>query len=384
MPKHSHKSVRFLSKPYTEWICKTDHAASATQLLRLIENFNGSELALKPWDARCHRSESYTCWYVSFLDADTYTGENGKHKLCIVLHFDLQPKDIRVYFRFMQYAPKDRLVGFDKHKEYVLLSENRECITAALISYLKAVRADFDKGKLPNFKDFKPSSPENQKNNFAIKMQPRRQPSLDLCDSRHPLKNEMSKKEILELARVHDEKNAFWVQMENEIGESLRKTKILTMLDLEKIIEWKFESNALVRTIELRRIKKNSNEQLAIVSKEVFNLNETQDAKRIEQLCTLSGVGTAVASVLLAFYDPENYCVIDFHVFQEVFGHRPKGPTISEYLMLLDRIREEAREHGLTTRIVEKAYFTRNLGAKGPCHYPKWLCSAGAPKNFTR
>lgn len=80
-----------------------------------------------------------------FLDADAYIGENGKRKLCIVLHFDLLPNDIRIYFRFMQYAPKDKLVGFNKYKEYVLLSENRDHIAEALFSYLKAVRADSEK-----------------------------------------------------------------------------------------------------------------------------------------------------------------------------------------------------------------------------------------------
>ena len=96
------------------------------------------------------------------------------------------------------------------------------------------------------------------------------------------------------------------------------------------------------------------------VSNEVFNLEINQDIKRILLLCGFKGIGTAVASVILTFYDPENYCVVDFHIYQELFGIRPNPLTPEKYVRVLKRLREEARKYNLRTRDVEKAYFLKN------------------------
>jgi len=140
----------------------------------------------------------------------------------------------------------------------------------------------------------------------------------------------------------------------------LRETKKLSKDDLNKIIEWKFESNPLVKTVQLNRMKKVNEQHLEKVSNEVFNLDVNQDMKRITLLCGFNGIGPAVASVILTFYDPENYCVVDFHVYQEVFGFRPKYLTPEKYIRLLGKLREEARKYSLNVRDMEKAYFMKN------------------------
>jgi hypothetical protein len=170
----------------------------------------------------------------------------------------------------------------------------------------------------------------------------------------------MERKEILEWVDKHDRKNFWWIQQEREIGDRLRETKKLSKDDLNKIIEWKFESNPLVKTVQLNRMKKVNEQHLEKVSNEVFNLDVNQDMKRITLLCGFNGIGPAVASVILTFYDPENYCVVDFHVYQEVFGFRPKYLTPEKYIRLLGKLREEARKYSLNVRDMEKAYFMKN------------------------
>jgi hypothetical protein len=176
----------------------------------------------------------------------------------------------------------------------------------------------------------------------------------------------MEREEIQKWVDKHDRKNSWWIKQEREVGDRLRKTKKLSKDDLKRIIEWKFESNALVKTIELNRIKKINKQHLEKVSNEVFILNVGQDMKRITLLCGFSGIGPAVASVILTFYDPENYCVVDFHVYQEVFGFRPKYLNPEKYIKLLGRLRKEARKLGLNVRDVEKAYFMKNCETT-PC-----------------
>jgi len=173
-------------------------------------------------------------------------------------------------------------------------------------------------------------------------------------------KGYLSKEEILDLIEKHDRKNLWWIKQEEIIGNQLRKSMKLSKDNLYKIIEWKFESNALVKTVQLNRVKKIEEQQLETISNQVFNLNVDHDLQRINLLCIFKGIGPAVASVILTFFDPENYCVLDFHVYQEVFGIRPKSLTPEKYVRLLRRFRGEAKIHNLRVRDIEKAYFFKN------------------------
>jgi len=170
----------------------------------------------------------------------------------------------------------------------------------------------------------------------------------------------LEKKEILEWVEKHDKKNVWWIQREKEVGDRLRETKKLSKDDLLNIMEWKFESNPLVRTVQINRVKLINEQHLEKISNEVFNLDVNQDMKRITLLCGFNGIGPAVASVVLTFFDPENYCVVDFHVYQEIFGVRPKFLTPEKYIRLLTKLREEAKKNNLRVRDVEKAYFMKN------------------------
>jgi endonuclease III-like uncharacterized protein len=170
----------------------------------------------------------------------------------------------------------------------------------------------------------------------------------------------MEREEVLKWVQEHDRNNLFWIQQEKEIGDRLRESKRLSKDDLKKIIEWKFESNALVKTVELNRVSSVNEEMLEKVSNEVFNFDVSEDMKRIERLCDFNGIGPAVASVILTFFDPQNYCVVDFHVYQEVFDFKPKAISVEMYLRLLSKMREEANRLNLTVRDIEKAYFAKN------------------------
>lgn len=170
----------------------------------------------------------------------------------------------------------------------------------------------------------------------------------------------MEREEILKWIQEHDRRNLFWIQQEKEIGDRLRESKKLSKVDLQKIIEWKFESNPLVKTVELNRVNRVNEEMLEKVSNEVFSLDVSEDMKRIVLLCGFNGIGPAVASVILTFFDPQNYCVVDFHVYQEVFGFRPKQISVEKYLRLLRKLREEANRLNLSVRDIEKAYFAKN------------------------
>lgn len=171
----------------------------------------------------------------------------------------------------------------------------------------------------------------------------------------------MECKKILEWANKHDSKEAFWMQKEKEIGNRLRASKELTKSDLIEIIKWKFEGLEGRKKRELNLVAGINEQVLKKVSNVVFNMNTSQDRERVELLCSLDhGIGPAVASTILTFFDPKNYGVFDFHVWQEVFNEKLKGYTVQNYIELLSKLREIANKCRIEVRTVEKAFYAKN------------------------
>jgi len=171
----------------------------------------------------------------------------------------------------------------------------------------------------------------------------------------------MEKQELLYWLSKHNNDHREWLEKEKEIGNRLRETKELTKADLIKIIEWKFEGWGNVLNRELKLVAHVDEQVLKKVSNIVFNLNTDYDIERIKRLCGLDhGIGPAVASVILTFFDPENYGVFDFHVWQEVFGEKLGQYTHQNYVKLLSKLREIANEYSLKVRDVEKAFYKKN------------------------
>jgi hypothetical protein len=171
----------------------------------------------------------------------------------------------------------------------------------------------------------------------------------------------MDKDEILKWNATYDEKYHEWTSKEKKLGDKFRETKTLARADLVEIVWWKFEWLVGRRNRVLKFIDKNSDGEICACS-QVFNLTLSEDSFRIGLLDNLHGVGPALASVVLTFYDPKNYGVFDIHVWREFFGKEPKGlfSTSSYYIKLLAELRTIAKKYDLNARTAEKAYFTKN------------------------
>ena len=171
----------------------------------------------------------------------------------------------------------------------------------------------------------------------------------------------MDKNEILKWNAKYDNESPKWTIKEKELGDKFRNTKTITKVDLVEIVSWKFEMLKGRKDRVLKYIAKNSDEEVSVCS-QVFNLTPREDSFRIGVLDNLHGVGPALASVVLTFYDPKNYGVFDIHVWREFFGKEPKNlfGTSSYYIKLLSELRTIGNKYGLNARTVEKAYFKRN------------------------
>jgi hypothetical protein len=161
------RSVHFVGEPSAKWVCnETEHSQNAEKLVKFLDNFRednlgkeDKQLALKVWDVRCHKGEPCTCWYVGFKNS-------SEKKLYIILHFDITPKDIRVYFRHMDYM-QGELKGWSnawKEKcESVLFSENEKIILEETKRYIRKVYDALQKNQMRHLIKFKPSYPDDNR-----------------------------------------------------------------------------------------------------------------------------------------------------------------------------------------------------------------------------
>ncbi len=171
----------------------------------------------------------------------------------------------------------------------------------------------------------------------------------------------MEKEEILYWNGKYDVDHPWWTQREKELGDKFRRTRELTKDDLVQVVEWKFKDLKGRKDRILGFIVKNDDMRIRRISRDVFN-STLDDSYKIDSLQTLHGVGPALASTILTFYNPKEYGVFDIHVWREMFGKEPKNLfTTENYLKLLTELRRIASNHGLDARIVEKAYFKKNI-----------------------
>jgi len=127
----------------TEYICESKHREYAIKCANLLGNFE----SLRVFEARCHGEKPYpyTCWYVSFKHI-------REEKICFILHFDIRHSDIYIYFRFLDYAPREVLTkgvwGIrDKWKylHYRDYEEDESKLVEMIRDYLERIEPDYDK-----------------------------------------------------------------------------------------------------------------------------------------------------------------------------------------------------------------------------------------------
>jgi hypothetical protein len=74
----------------------------------------------------------------------------------------------------------------------------------------------------------------------------------------------------------------------------------------------------------------------------------------------LEGVSPVLASIILTFFDPKQYCILDTFTWKALLGNPPPNmQTTQNYLKLLEVIRKTATKQKLDVRIIDKAFFKK-------------------------
>lgn len=174
----------------------------------------------------------------------------------------------------------------------------------------------------------------------------------------------ISKEQILELSKKYDREEDQWnSSLEQQLGNRFRSSKEVSKENLIEVLKWKFATNKHRLKRELNLIEELDDSTIRQLSRHAFD--SLSDTSRINNLMEIRGVGLAVASTILTFYDPKNYGVFDIHIYDEIFGTTSRTRPVSQnpelYIKLLARLRRMADKHHLDVRVVEKALFKKNI-----------------------
>lgn len=173
----------------------------------------------------------------------------------------------------------------------------------------------------------------------------------------------LTKEEILMWNKKYDkEEDLYTTGLKEKLRKKFRKNKFVTKEDLRKIIKWKFQGPLKGRgEYKVRELEIEDKLTIQTLTKQALKTNKERD--KIKLLTQIRQVGPAIASVILTFYDPQNYGVFDIHIWRELYGEEPKdlfNKNKDYYLRVLNDLRKIAKKHNLSVRIVEKALFEKN------------------------
>jgi hypothetical protein len=176
----------------------------------------------------------------------------------------------------------------------------------------------------------------------------------------------MDKPDFLLWSRKYDKALGWQAQRERELGAKFRKTKALTKDDLAKVVEWKFSGEPDKKERQLELVARNSEETVQRLSSQVFCNPAGEDSYKMSCLTTIEGVSPVLASVILTFFDPHKYGILDLAVWKPLLGNPPANLySTQNYIKLLLALRKTASKHNLDARVVDKAFYKKSLdGAK--------------------
>ena len=172
----------------------------------------------------------------------------------------------------------------------------------------------------------------------------------------------MDKADFLLWSRKYDKAFGWQAQRERELGAKFRKNKAFTVADLASVVEWKFRDDPEKKARSLALVARNDEANVNRLSSQALNIPGCEDSYRMNCITLLEGVSPVLASVILTFFDPKQYCILDTYTWKALLGNPPPNmQTTQNYLKLLEVIRKTAAKQKLDVRIIDKALFKKGF-----------------------
>ena len=172
----------------------------------------------------------------------------------------------------------------------------------------------------------------------------------------------MDKAAFLMWSRKYEKSLGWQAQKERELGARFRRAKVLTKADLVQVVEWKFQDQPEKETRVLELVSRNDEATVNRLSSQALSIPSCEDAYRMNCLTLLEGINPVLASVILAFFDPKQYAILDSGTWKALLGNPPPNMlTTQNYLKLLEVIRKTAAKQNLDVRVIDKALYKKSL-----------------------
>jgi len=137
---------------------------------------------------------------------------------------------------------------------------------------------------------------------------------------------------------------------------SERRPIYLTSAEFDEILHWKLRE----QYGQQKRLRKSNTEDI-IHARTGLALNivhsdmEYKLVLQVDILCALRSVDAPVASTVLVLIFPEEYAVIDFRAWRQLFDQNGTGFTTTDYQRYMHKIRPLAKELGWPVQEVDHA-----------------------------
>ena len=139
-------------------------------------------------------------------------------------------------------------------------------------------------------------------------------------------------------------------------GSSLQKRGYALLDELHAIARWKSPRSADL-------ILLNEAEAVKVVTGEAFAIRDREPGRAACRLTEVYGIGIPTASTVLTVFDPGQFGIVDFRVWNTLRLWRPdRFPAKSEgywpikhFICCLEAMRELARDSGLSCREIDMA-----------------------------
>ena len=172
----------------------------------------------------------------------------------------------------------------------------------------------------------------------------------------------MDKADFLTWSRKYDKAFGWQAQRERELGAKFRNNKALSCKDLATVVEWKSKDAPERMARSLALVARNDEATVNRLSSQALSIPGSEDSYRMNCITLLEGVSPILASVILTFFDPKQYCILDGHTWKALLGNPPPNmQTTQNYLVLLSAIRKTAAKQKLDVRIIDKALYKKGF-----------------------
>jgi len=143
--------------------------------------------------------------------------------------------------------------------------------------------------------------------------------------------------------------------IEERIHKVLIDQSSLTRDQLQEVVQWKLNGMPGRRGGNVERVGTVPDEFVQRVTEAALLIDDP--ATQLKTLKSIPGIGPATATVVLTFYDPENYGIGDRYILDEFFGE-DRTIRVTDYPKILAELRD--RNPGdFDLRTVEKAYYQK-------------------------